>query len=454
MNAHRRLLPALWVLTGAAAGLALIAFGVVSRQAPARVETGARVPTLAVIEVQPVALRVEARGHGIARPADTWQAVANVAGRVVHRHPGLTSGRLLRAGTLLLELDGSRYRLAIAEAEAELASLAAEQAQLEAEADNIGRLLDLERERQALAEQELARIERLAETGAVSQTESDEQRRATLAQQQAVQTLDNQLRLVPARAQRLAAQVERTQTRLAQARQDLADTRFVAPYDLRVSEVAVALHQQVGIGQRLFEADGIDAAEVEAQVPLPMLRRLMALVRHPQGTEAALDIGERLDLSAIEAEVALVGAEDVRWPGRVDRVASGLEPRTRAARVVVVVDEPYRNARPPERPILQRDMYLRVRLSAASPELALVIPAAAVHQGEVFTVDAEDRLARRRVALAFEQGDLAVIRSGLAAGDRVIVDDPNPAVAGLRVEPRRDQALEREIARTAAGEGR
>jgi len=191
----------------------------------------------------------------------------------------------------------------------------------------------------------------------------------------------------------------------------------------------------IGIGQRLFEADGIDTAEVEAQVPLPMLRRLMALVRHPQGAEAALDIGERLDLSAIHTEVTLAGAKDVRWPARVDRVASGLEPRTRAARVVLVVDEPYRNARPPERPILQRDMHLRVRLSAASPEPALVIPAAAVHQGEVFTVDAEDRLERRPVAVAFEQGDLAVIRSGLAPGDRVIVDDPIPTVAGLRVEP-------------------
>jgi multidrug efflux pump subunit AcrA (membrane-fusion protein) len=439
------------VLGGLVAGVALAALSLINRQTPTHEEAAAQVPTLRFIELQPRPLRVEARGHGVARPAQTWRAVANVAGRVVSRHEGLESGRLLPSGTLLLELDGSRYRLAIAEAEAELESLAAEQAQLDAEADNTQRLLDLEAERLRLAEQELARIERLAATGSVSQTQGDEQRRVTLAQRQAVQALENQLRLVPARGQRLAAQVERTQTRLGQARQDLADTRFTAPYDLRLGAVEGDLHQHVGIGQRLFEADGIDAAEVEAQVPLPSLRRLMAAVRQPDAA-SVLDIGERLDFSAIRAEVELVGVADVRWPARVARIASGLDPRTRAARVVVVVDEPYRQASPPERPILQRDMYLRVRLSAAGREPVLMVPAAALHQGEVFTLDAQDRLERRPVELAFEQGDLAVIRAGLAPGDRVIVDDPIPAIGGMPVSPLRDQALEQRLAGLARGE--
>ncbi|WP_438887247.1 hypothetical protein, partial [Bacillus cereus group sp. Bce037] len=64
---------------------------------------------MAVIEAQPLAFRLEARGHGVARPVETWQAVANVSGRVVARHPNLESGSLLREGTLLLALDPSRY---------------------------------------------------------------------------------------------------------------------------------------------------------------------------------------------------------------------------------------------------------------------------------------------------------------------------------------------------------
>lgn len=441
------------ILAGLVVGVGLGALFVVNRQTPTHDETARLTPTLAVIEVQPLPFRLEAHGHGVARPAETWLATANVAGRVVERHPDLESGKLLPAGALLLVLDPSRYRLAIAAAEAELASLAAEQAQLDTEERNTRLLLDLERERLALAEQELARIERLVASGSVSRSLRDEQHRATLAQRQAVATLDNQQRLIPTRRQRLTAQIEQATTRQDQARQDLADTRFVAPYDLRLGEVEVELHQNVAVGQRLFQADSIDAAEVEARIPITLLRRLMAAVPHATQRDGALDLGDWLDFSAIRAEVFLVGVDGVAWPGRVTRVASGLDPATRAVRVVVVVDEPYRHARPPSRPFLQRDMYVRVRLSAASPEPLLVVPAAAVHQGEAYVVDADDRLQRRQVEVAFEQRDLAVIRAGLAPGERVIVDDPVPALDGMRLVPRRDEERALHLQRSAAGEG-
>lgn len=440
------------VLAGLLLGVGLLVLFVINRQIPTHGETRPAIPTLAVIEVQPVVYRIEARGHGVARPAETWQAIANVAGRVVERHPGLKSGTLLPADTLLLVLDPSRYRVAIAEAEAELASLAAEQAQLTVEKKNTQLLLVLERKRLALAEQELLRFEGLVDSGAVSRSELDEQRRATLAQRNAVESLDNQQRLIPSRRQRLDAQVDRAATRLERTRQDLEDTRFIAPYDLRIGDVEVEMHQHVGVGKRLFQADSIEAAEVESRIPLTMLRRLMAAVSHPVRREDALDISEWLDFSAIRAEVFLVGVEDVKWSGRVIRVASGLDPDTRTARVVVLVDEPYRGADPSVRLVLQRDMFVRVRLSAEHPEPLLVVPASAVHQGEVYLVDAHDRLERRKVEVAFEQRELAVIRQGLAAGDLVIVDDPVPVLGGMQLVPHRDDELALLLQRIAAGE--
>jgi RND family efflux transporter MFP subunit len=443
---------ALMVLAGLLVGVGLIVLFVVNRQFPIHGETRPVPPTLAVIEVQPVVYRVEARGHGVARPAETWQAIANVAGRVVERHPGLKSGTLLPADTLLLVLDPSHYRVAIAEAEAEMASLAAEQTHLMVEKENTQLLLALERERLALAEQELSRFERLVTSNAVSRSELDEQHRTTLAQRSAVESLENQQRLIPSRQQRLDAQVDRAATRLERAHQDLDDTRFIAPYDLRIDDVDVEMHQHVGIGTQLFQADNIKAAEVEARIPLTMLRRLMMAVSYPERREDALDISEWLDFSAIRAEVFLVGVEDVKWSGRVTRVASGLDPDTRTARVVVMIDDPYRGADPPVRPVLQRDMFVHVRLSAEHPEPLLVVPVSAVHQGEVYLVDAHDRLQRRKVEVAFEQRDLAVIRQGLKPGDLVIVDDPVPALSGMQLTPHRDDELVLLLQRIAAGE--
>lgn len=425
------------VVIGLAIGAALLVFFVVNRQAPEHSDSPPAPKVVAVIEVQPLALRLEARGHGVARPAETWQAVANVSGRVVERHPHLESGTLLREGTLLLTLDPSRYELAIAEAEAELA-------QLEVEEINTLRLLDLERQALDLAEQELSRIERVAATGAVSTSQRDAQRRSTVGQRQAVATLENTLFLLPAKR-------ERASVRLAQARRDLADTRFEAPYDLRLGEVDVELHQFVGAGQRLFEADSLAAAEVEARLPFSMVRRLLGSVAPVELEPGTLDLSERIDLDSIDAELELVGAPGVSWKGRVVRVASGLDPATRAVRVVVRVEELWRDARPPDHPPLQRDMYTRVRLSAPSPVAQLVVPASALHQGEIYLADEHDRLVRRPVSVVFNQGDLAVIESGLTPGERVIVDDLQPALAGMTLAPRRDEALEARLTARALG---
>ncbi|MCE8043750.1 efflux RND transporter periplasmic adaptor subunit [Halomonas daqingensis] len=434
----QRLGRALAVAIGLAIGLALLVIFVVNRQAPERSDSPPAPMAVAAIEAQPMAFRLEARGHGVARPSETWQAVANVSGRVVERHPALESGTLLREGTLLLALDPSRYELAIAEAEAELT-------QLESEEANTWRLLDLERQALDLAEQELSRIERLAATGSVSTSQRDAQRRSTVGQRQAVTTLENALALMP-------AQRERASVRLSQARRDLSDTRFVAPYDLRLGEVEVELHQFVSVGQRLFEADSLAAAEVEARLPFSMVRRLLGSVAPAELPPGSLDLSERIDLDSIEAELELVGAPGVRWEGRVVRVASGLDPATRAVRVVVRVEQPWRDARPPDRPPLQRDMYIRVLLSAPGPEAQLVVPASALHQGELYLADDQDRLVRRPVSVAFQQRDLAVIEAGLAPGERVVLDDMQPAIEGMALSVRRDEAAEARLAARARGE--
>lgn len=426
------------VVIGLAMGVVLLVFFVVNSQTPERSDTPPVPTAVAVIEAQPLAFRLEARGHGVARPAETWQAVANVSGRVVARHPNLESGTLLREGTLLLALDPSRYELAIAEVEAELT-------QLEAEEANTRRLLDLERQALDLAEQELTRIERLAATGAVSTSQRDAQRRSTVGQRQAVATLENTLAVLP-------AQRERASVRLAQARRDLADTRFEAPYDLRLGEVDVELHHFVGAGQRLFEADSLAAAEVEARLPFSMVRRLLGSVAPVELEPGTLDLSERIDLDSIDAELELVGAPGVSWKGRVVRVASGLDPATRAVRVVVRVEEPWRDARPPDHPPLQRDMYTRVRLSAPSPEPQLLVPASALHQGELYLADEQDRLVRRPVSVVFKQGDLAVIESGLTPGERVVLDDLQPAIEGMALSVRRDEAAEARLVTQARGE--
>lgn len=440
------------VLGFVVAGLVIAGVLVLNRQAPVHGAERAAVRELRVVVAERVSFRFEARGHGVSRAAEYWQTTANVPGRVVERHPDLESGAMIHEGELLVVLDPSRYRLAIAEAEAQMASLSADMERLDKEEQNTSRLLELERERLALSEQELSRMEQLVERGSISRSRRDEQVRATVAQRKAVAALENELALVPARRNRLQAELERADARLGQAREDLADTRFEAPYDLRIDEVDIELHQQVAAGQKLFRGYSIEAAEIEVHIPLPMLRRLMgSVLRADAAGSAFMEISERLDFGAITAEARLAGLAEIRWPARVTRVASGLDPQTRSVRVVVTVDRPYDNVAPPARPALHPEMYLQVRLSAPAPENLLVVPEAALHDNALYLAGTDDRLERRQVSVAFRQGDLAVIGEGLSPGERVIIDDPVPALDGMPIQPSRDQAMEAWLRARAQG---
>lgn len=442
----------LLVALGLLVGVLIILVLVINRQTPQKTDEVIAAPLVRVIQTQLLPLRIEARGNGLARAANTWQAIANVPGRVIYRHPQLEDGVLQAAGTLLLELDPSRYHLAEAEALAKLASLAAEQKRLEVNATNAKQLLALEKEGLQLAERELARLQRLAKSGSVSHSRHDAEERTILVQRKTVQSLENEVELLPSSRQRLKAETEQAATRLEQTRQDLKDTRFIAPYDLRLGVIEAELHQYINAGKRLFQADGIASAEITAQIPLAKLRRLVKTPESFKEEKLGLDISDSIDFSGIDVEVKLVGGEGAFWPAKVVRVAKGLNPKTRAAQVVVEVTEPYRRASLPELPALQPDMYVQVKLSSKATKPRLIIPASALHQGEVYLVNEQQRLERRRVEVAFEQQDMVIISKGLTTGETLIIDDLSPAINGMLIQPLQDTASEQNLRRKAKGE--
>lgn len=477
----------LGMLAAVSIGVALIVAFVALRQGPARLDATQSPTSVRYVEARPLPFRVQARGFGEVTPARRWLAVASVEGRIVRRHPQLEDGAILPAGTLLAEIDPGRYRLAIAEIEAEAAALRAELAQLAQDAANTRELLALERQRLTLADAELARIRKLAASGTVTASRADEQLRVTLAQRQAVKALENRLSLVPSQTGRVEAQLERIATRLAQARRDLADTHIVAPFDLRVAEVHIEQDQHVGRGQQMLAGDAIDSAEVVLQVPLDAMRALLATLAPPGGAVATAappdladpsgragtrdsgavadpvshpahaylpDLAHFPDLAAIDAELRLASDPAVRWPARVARTASRIDPITRTVQIVLSVAEPYRSAAPPQRPPLVAGMYVEGVLSATTTAPRIVVPAAALHGDALYVVDAGERLARRTVSAPLRQRDLAVIETGVAAGERVILDDIVPAIDAMALAPQHDAAAQARLARVAAGAAR
>ena len=421
-----RILPPLAIGIGAAVWL------VSTANPPAKTDQRERVVAARTIRAEARPITPIARGYGTVRAAQNWQAVAEVAGAVTFRHPELETGNMITAGTRVLEIDPSRHETTLREVQADLSALDAEAQQIAQEAENTRLILEIEKDRLALAESDLARVRTLAEQGTVPQARLDEQTRATLLLRRAVQELENTLALIPVRRARLDAQIARAHAAEMRAERDLRMTRIETPFDLRVGDVHVEQHQFVSAGQSLVSADGVAQAEIVAQMSLDSFPRLMGAAA-PEGVR--FDASKRDEiLKTITADVKLVSDPDQVWQGRVIRVENGLDPQARSVPAVIAVNAPYEGANPPARLPLVPNMYVEVTLTAPAGEPVIVLPAQAVHGGDtVYLRDADGRLDLRKVTVAWTQSGESVILEGITAGDEVILDDIVPALPGLRV---------------------
>ena len=426
-----RLAPLL-ALPPIALGIAAAVWMIASAPGPAQIDGRApalpvRVMTVAVEDIRPTAT-----AWGNLRAADSWVAVAEVQGEVIWHHPDLESGRLIPEGTEVLRIDPADYELALAQSQADLAALAAETAQLTAEAANTGRILDLERARLALAEADLTRTRTLAEQGTVPQSRFDEAERATLLARRTVAELENAMALIPPREARIVAQVARTQAAIDRARRSLDRTVLTSPFDLRVTEVNAERFQTVAPGQVVIRGDGIAAAEVVAHLPIDSFRRLIGDAIEDM---ALADMMRDGPPTLIDVTLSPLSDPTQIWTARVARIEGALDARARTVPVVVSVDDPYEGADPPRRLPLVPNTQVQIAFSGASIASVIAIPEAAMHGGMVRVAGADDLLELRPVTAAFAQDSRVVIVAGLAPGDRVVIDDIAPAIPGMALTP-------------------
>jgi hypothetical protein len=80
-----------------------------------------------------------------------------------------------------------------------------------------------------------------------------------------------------------------------------------------------------------------------------------------------------------------------------------------------------------------------------------VVPRSAFHNGRLYVVSADSRLDIRPVTTGLVQGDLAAIDRGIEPGERIVVSDLIPAVAGMLLAPQSDDELLARLKAEAAG---
>lgn len=408
------------------------------------------------IAARPVVFVPRATGYGTVRPGRVWEAVAQVSGKIIEMHPRLDTGRLIPAGTVILRIDPTDYELAIVRHEADLQIATAKLAELEVRQANTRASLAIERRALTLAEEDLARQRALLERGNTSQAVADQTEAAFLTQRQRRQELENQLRLLPAERQSLEASIAQTEAQIEEARLNLERTVMRLPFDARIAQVNGEPTQFVRVGDILGVADSIDVAEVEAQFSIG---RIAALVRSDLDL-SALSAGELAEVPGslgLDATVRLrTDAVAASWEARFERLSERIDPQTRTVGMIVAVDEPYRKTIPGKRPPLVKDMFVEVELRGRPRPSTLVVPRTALHRNDagdpvLYLVGPDERLAIRQVTRGPTQGDLVVIEQGLEPGERVIISDLLPAIAGMKLSVHEDEALVERLRQEAHG---
>lgn len=426
-------------------GVLLFIIMVKTKQQPVKKALEERVTPVRVIEAEAMPVVPRAIGYGYIQPGQVWDAVAEVPGKVVEVHPEFERGAVLAKGEILMRIDPAASGYVREQSEAEVERVQAELRKLDQSEQDTRRQLEVEQGRLKLSAKDLDRNKQLVSQGVISQSELDAQEQSYLSQRNVVQNYQSTLNGIPASRASLKAQLASARSKTAGARLDEDNTIIRTPFNCRISATNVELGQAVGTNQVVATLDSLGENEALVQVPLYAFKNLL-----PQGEMAIpgsqVQMEEFRQFLGIDAMVRVRAQErTMEWIGHVTRISDAVDADTRTIGVFVSVDNRIKNSQGEQNTPLIKNMYAEVELLGKSIEPLVVVPRTAVEAGYVNVVNAEGRLERRRVTIAFVQSSIAVLRSGVVIGDRVVVSELIPAIEGMKLRPELDQTLQQRM---------
>lgn len=300
-----------------------------------------------------------------------------VTGLVVKRL--FEPGQLVREGQPLFVIDPRPYESAVDEAVAEVADT---------------------RSSLARARQDVTRYEPLVPENAIPKATYD----------QAV-----------AQANSAAAGLQAREASLARSRLDLANTVVRSPVSGRIGLQKLEVGSLASAGQSVLAiVSTLDPVLVYFSIPES------DFVRYARGTAATRE-------EALSQPVSLVLPDGSRYglAGKLDFVERSIDAGTGTLSMRARFPNPEQNLRP--------GMSVRVRLIYEQREDALLIPQRAVtevlNQRFVYVLDDGNKIELRNVDLAEREGAWWLVRRGLKAGDRIVVDGLQRVRNGTVVDP-------------------
>jgi membrane fusion protein (multidrug efflux system) len=331
--------------------------------------------TVSAIKVAPRAVPVEFESVGRTEGSREVQVRARVSG--ILEQQLYTEGDAVEAGAPLFRIERAPFAIELAQARAARAQ---------------------ERARAELAQQELERLQRLADRRAISQREAD----------QAASALKQS-----------AAAVQMSEARVRQAELNLSYTSVIAP----IGGITGRAQQSVG---SLVSPNADSALLTTLTRGDPIWVRFA--LSEPEYSRLRGNQGK-----TIEVKLELADGKLYPEAGRLNFASSSVDASLGTVQMRAEFANPGLQLLPGQ--------YVRVRVVSGSQE-AIVVPQTAIMQNEggrfVWTVNAEGKAAPRQIKVGSWLGKEWVVLEGLAAGDTVILDNLIRLRQGTQVQIRND----------------
>lgn len=372
------ILPAAVLSAAVGAAWAMIALRPGSLPAPAEPP----VPRVEVVAAQPQTLKLNVQSQGVVAPREAIDLIAQVSGKVDRIHPALVSGGFFKADEVLATIDPRDYDYAIVATQAKIAEAK--------------RVLINER---AQAEQALSEWQ-------------------ALGQGEASDLALRKPQLAEAEAKLQAAEAD-----LAKAKLDRSRCEIRAPFSGRVLSKQIGRGQFLPAGATIARIYANDIAEIRLPVGINELA-FLDLPLSPSGPAA------HWPAVTLSSEVA---GKPQTWQGRIVRSEAELDSSSGQLFLVAQVEQPD-SSRDGGAPLLS-GLFVQAEIEGVARAGLYALPRNALNNlQQVKLVDADRRLVFRDVEVLRSEPDRVVVKSGLQAGERIVVSDLPLPVAGMRVE--------------------
>lgn len=393
-----------------------------------------------VITINMIPFRARAMAFGNVEPAVVLKAKSEVSGKVSYIHPDLKKGASLKKGTVVLQIEPTTFKISLNQSKAGLAGSQSSLAQLETEEKSTKRALSISQKNLNVGLKELKRIQTLWKKRIIARSTLDKEEQKVLGLRQAVQDIQGKLSSYKSRKAATRAQITQSKSQVDQSKDTLGKTEVSMPFDARIGTVSVEKGEFTPAGGILFEALGIQAVEITAQLPTKQFRPLISDLG-AENNKPTISLKDPTSMRKIlvnmklEARVRLVGdsSEAAIWEGKLIRLSESVDPTRDTLGLVIAVDAPYEGIIPGKRPPLLKGMYTSVELFSPAKH-TLVVPRKALHQGRIYVANDKNMLEVQTVNILFQQGDMVVLdgeKDAHLIGKKIIISDVIPVMEGL-----------------------